>query len=253
MIRNLRRRIDWISTRSTQLLIGASVLAACSGSTAPETAPTGADPVVTATSEVQTTVTTVASTTTEDPRKAEFASRPLVDKFSFVPGQYRAGTVIDIYFEIPEHMTGLQKFSNSEWYIDITQPGSGEIVPGLWLGVAEDGATIETVSRSITNQHTDKIQFQQEDGTFRGRQAIVLSGESLTEEVDPANANLIFDTGEASRLASYVTPDRQYLIYLFDIDGRVAIAAIDAPQGELDDSLAYYAPVLDSLVFENEL
>ncbi len=195
MIRYLRGRNDRISTRSTQLLIGASLLAACGGSTAPEAAPTSTDPVETATSEVQTTVTTVASTTTEDPRKAEFASRPLVDRYSFVPGQYRSGTVIDIYFEIPEHMTGLQKFTNSEWYTDITQPGNGENVPGLWLGVAEGGATIESVSESITGQYPDKIRFQQENGTFRGRQAIVMSGEATIEEVDPSNANLIFNTG----------------------------------------------------------
>lgn len=163
-------------------------------------------------------------------------------------------TQIPFRFTLPDNGQTWQGVQEDEWSLTaiVTLPGGNdEEVPGLILAVAEEGATPETVAEAIEDS-TPEAQWQQSNGLFEGRDALIVEGTTERDAVVEQRGSDVQDllrisTGERSDFPVLLRGARSYRSHIFEEQGRVIIVTVDAMMGFEARATAELASALDTL------
>ena len=238
------------------LIILATVAAGC-GSTgqteAGEAASALASEVTTTTEQEPTTTTEQEPTTTTEQEVTTTTEQPgpvtLPDITALDPGvTYLTETDVPLSFSVAESdVAPWWSLLFGEWSVSLVLgnlvAGSLEEGPQLSLGVAEPGATRESVVAAMTASAMI-FDLQQTEGLFAGRDALILDG--VSELSEPVRPRQIL-TGENSSIEVIGGMGRVIRSHVFSEDDRVFIISVDADPDEIPIVLAEAAPVFESL------
>ncbi len=211
----------------------------------------GASEIVLAdTSEFESTTTTVresvAPTTTAqilvDDEPVE-----LPDFGSLTAGvSYLTTTDVPFSFSVAESETAWWAVVVEDWSVTMVfanMDARGDLDgPQLSLGVAESGATPESVVAAMIAS-AEPLNYQQSEGLFGGRDAIIVDG-SYQDPVVPGPARIL--TGDSSAIMVVFETGRSYRSHVFEEDGRVFIISVEADPDDIGLVLAEAAPILES-------
>ena len=234
------------STGQTEAGEAASALASEVTTTTEQepTTTTEQEPTTTTEQEVTTTTEQEVTTTTEQPGPVTLPDITALD-----PGvTYLTETDVPLSFSVAESdVAPWWSLLFGEWSVSLVLgnlvAGSLEEGPQLSLGVAEPGATRESVVAAMTASAMI-FDLQQTEGLFAGRDALILDG--VSELSEPVRPRQIL-TGENSSIEVIGGMGRVIRSHVFSEDDRVFIISVDADPDEIPIVLAEAAPVFESL------
>lgn len=164
-----------------------------------------------------------------------------------VPGEtYVTNTDVPFRFSVAESETNWRGVVSDNWSVSMVfgdPDETGDIEgPQLSLGVAEPGATVESVVAVMTESGS-RYDYQPSEGLFGGRNATILDGRFDDPGVSPFE---VF-TGEVSSIEVISMTGNAYRSHIFEEGGRVFIVSVEAPADDMAVVLAEAAPVFESL------
>lgn len=231
---------------SMVLMIALAVVAGACSATGDTAEAERVDP-----SEVETTTTsegeTVTTTTAPSPQAGGGPVELSVFVDTLIPGvTYLTNTDVPFSFSVAE--------SEADWWPVVAENWSVTMVfanliggqlngPQLSLGVAEPGATLESVATAMTASSA-LINYEASEGLFGGRDAIILDG-SIEDQTIPRPGRVL--TGQDSGIEVLFEVGRSYRSHIFEEGGRVFIVSVDARPDDMALVLAEAAPVFESL------
>ncbi len=200
--------------------------------------------------EATTSTSAVEATTDEESADAEPAdggTDELPDFGSLTPGvTYVTATEVPISFSIAESDTAWWAVFADDWsasmvYANLDDTGDLD-GPQLSLGVAEPGATSASVVSAMTSS-AEGVSFQETEGLFGGRDAVILDG-IYEDSVIPGPLSIL--TGEISSIKVIGRTGRAYRSHIFEEDDRMFIITVEADPDGIPVVMAEAARVFES-------
>lgn len=220
--------------------------ASCSSTDQPETVSAQtADP------DVVVTSTTAVSTTADSPTTPDAERRPFKGTVSgqpsyLVPGSYRSASLrANLTFDIPEtenrvRWNGLGD-EEHQMLMQLTTPepvpgADPSAVPGLSvvapLQTLDVDSTVEAILAATPSNGMPF--FTAEPGQFIGIDATVVRGD-LSQDIDFRNNGVwLVALPDGTSFVLLEQPERQYLMYVFELGGRTLIVEMHAHPEQFD-------------------
>lgn len=233
------------------VVVAVTVMLAAGCSSADESAGETAEPLTseatTSTTEPTTSTTAPTTATTADEvERRPFKGNVFGQPSYLVPGLYRSTSLrTDITFDIPEtenrvRWNGLYDLEHQMVMLLTTpEPVPGDdptAVPGMGVVAPNESAGIEVVVDAIlaATPSNGEPFFTAEPGQFLGMNATVVRGDLSQDMEFRSTGEWSIELPDGTSFVLLEQPERQYLMYVFELAERTLVVHMDAHPEQFD-------------------